>query len=433
MKPQKQGLVLPTALILVVLLVAAGCVEQIAFNVNNNLNAIIVEGRLTTADEPQTLKLFRAKTDALSGLVSLPLTGATVQLLVDGSETVIYTEDKNRPGYYALPEHFRGQTGKTYQLKFRLTDGADYASEPEKLEAVAPMKNVNATFNPAAEAINGIGFNGFHELYVDTQDPADQRNFYSWEWVLYEKQEWCKSCVRGVYAVNKILPGVYLEQRYFVSGNEPFEDCFSPQSNWNSDWRMPPVPTTEWTYDYQCRTQCWQLFYSPTLNLFEDRLTNGGQILQRKVAKIPYYQYQGALVELRQLSHTKDAYAYFRLFQQQTENNGGITDTPPTALRGNISNVRDKKETVVGYFAVSDVSIIRYWLDRRDTGNAVPPGLFNALMARAPSPEPSPSGGGPGGAAKILISGGPPRVPTALCIRSDSRTPEKPLGWVDNP
>jgi len=416
------------------LLMAVSCVDQLEYNIGGRINTLVVDGLLTTADEQHTVRIYRAKSDEATGKYdSAPITGIVMELVVDGTQTVAFTEDKVLAGKYYLPEHFRAQVGKSYQLKFRLPDGTNYESTIQKVVPVPAMTNVKSRFVPNQAADARLKFNGFHELYIDTQDPADQQNFYSWEWTQYEKQDWCKSCSRGVYAVNAILPGVYLDKRYFVSGNEPFEDCFSPKYSWDNDWSMPPIPNEEWTYDYQCRTQCWQVFRNPNLNLFDDRLTNGGKILQRSVARIPFYQHGGSSVELRQLSLDKDAYNYFKLFQQQTENTGGIADTPPTALRGNIKNVQDAKESIVGYFQVSDVSIVRHWVDRKDTGASgiTPPGLFEALNGRAISPEPSPNINTGSSAAKILIYGGPPRLPTALCIKSDARTPVKPQGWVD--
>jgi hypothetical protein len=413
------------------ILITIGCVDQIEYNIHSKINIIVVDGRLTTLDEEQIVRLFRSKADSVSGRFgSTPVTDAKMELVVNGTEIIPFTENKNIPGNYNLPLHFKGEVGKTYQIRFQLTNGTNYESTLEELKSVPPMENLRVKFNPNAVAETGMTFKGFHEFYADVKDPVNEKNFYSWEYNLYEKQDWCKSCLRGVYAVNNIILGKYMFRLYFVSGNELFEDCFIPLPQYD-DPEAPDISNSDWTYDYLCRTKCWEVLHNFNMNLFDDAFTNGGQILHRSIAKIPFYQRSACLVELRQLSMTKSAYDYYKLFQQQIENNGGIADTPPTALRGNIKNTANAKEIVVGYFSVSDVSSTRYWLERKDTGNAIPPGLFEALTARTPNPEPDPPYTGPRGQPLVLIWGGPPRVPTALCIKSDTRTPQRPDGWRD--
>eukprot|EP01098_Paradermamoeba_levis_P010004 TRINITY_DN4190_c0_g2_i1.p2 TRINITY_DN4190_c0_g2~~TRINITY_DN4190_c0_g2_i1.p2 ORF type:complete len:130 (-),score=4.04 TRINITY_DN4190_c0_g2_i1:1925-2314(-) len=119
-----------------------------------------------------------------------------------------------------------------------------------------------------------------------------------------------------------------------------------------------------------------------------------------------------------------------------TQSTGGLADTPPAAPTGNVKRIGSTSQSVAGYFTASAVSSFRYWLDRRDArgvpfgatdpgGTSGAPGaeLYYALNLRQPNPEPTfPP-------PFVLIYGGPPRPPTAICVSSDSRTPYKPEGW----
>ncbi len=78
------------------------------------------------------------------------------------------------------------------------------------------------------------------------------------------------------------------------------------------------------------------------------------------MATIPFYTHNPGLVEIRQTSLTADAYRYYSLFQQQTQNTGGLADTPPSALAGNVHNVANKREVVVGFFTASVIASSRY-------------------------------------------------------------------------
>lgn len=411
-------------LIAIFLLVCLSCVDRIEYLRPSKLDVVVVDGKLTDVDEEQLVRINRSK--AQNGRYgSTPISKASVELVINGTEVVSFREKKDTVGTYILPRGFKGKVGDSYQLRFQLEDGTKYESDKQVMLAVPKIDKLSVSFNPTTPFSPLSPYKGTHDFYLDTQDPADQHNFYSWEWNLYEKQDWCRTCIDGVYAVNNILPGQNKDYLYYVSGNELFEDCFNPKLNYIPGY---PAPLSKnWWYDYMCRTKCWEILHNYGMELFDDQYTNGGKILGRKVAQIPYYQHAGCLVEIRQLSLTKGAYDYYFMFKQQTDNGGGVADTPPTALRGNVQNVANKQEIVVGYYTASSVATMRYWLDRKDILGVVPPGLFLALNARYPEEEPAPPDHG-----YIMIWGGPPRVPTALCLESESRTAKKPEGWIDN-
>lgn len=397
-----------------------------------------MDGTITNLVEPQIIRLNRSKADPVTGRFgTTPLTKATVEVVVDSSLFIACHETVD--GSYQLPSDFRGQIGHAYQLRFASEDGTRYVSTQQILQPVPPISQVSATFNPIgipqAIALDGY-YRAGHDLFVDLQDPINQHNYYRWDWTLWEKQEWCHSCKQGVYAVNNILPRVYRLGIYYVSGDSLYEDCFVPVNY--QDAGQPAFHVDPYVYDYPCRTQCWEVLHNYDVNVFDDLYSNGGLIAHRKVAVIPYYTRQPCLVELRQLSLTPDAYRYYKLLQDQTQNAGGLADTPAAAPIGNVSNTANREEHIVGYFTASAASTFRYWLDRRDVtglpmgatdpaGPSSLPGaeLFYALNLRQPLPEPTYP------PPKVQIWGGPSRPPTALCVPSGSRTPFKPEGWRD--
>jgi hypothetical protein len=381
-------------------------VEPIEQNLSQDINVVVVDGDLTNLNEPQVLRLNRSQSDPLTGRFgSFPLTEATVEVVVDSSQVVSFRE--TTPGRYQAPEGFRGEVGHSYQLRFTLSDGAKYQSLPEVMQAVPEVDRLYQEFNPSSlsgkQRLAGY-YTAANDFYVDFQDPESQQNYYKWDWQLWERQQWCHTCIQGFYFINNQFDTTKLE------------DC---------------VPSNEYIFkgffinDYPCRTACWEILHNWELNLFDDQLSNGGSIRRRLVAQIPYYQPYGCLVELRQSSLTPKAYAFYRLQQQQSQNPGGLADAPPTALVGNIQNIANPREMVVGYFSVSAVASVRYWLDRQqNTGRT--PGLFLALNGLLPSSEglaTDPNDGKP----KPTLTSRP--LPLAVCVESDTRTPKMPQGW----
>lgn len=397
------------------------CVDPIEKTLVQRVNVIVVESLITNLDEPQFVYLNRSKSDSLTGRFgTLPLSKVTVQVVVDSSR--VFTFQETQSGRYQAPNSFKGEVGHTYQLRLNLPDGTHYQSSVEVMASVPSIDRVYARFNPTslpAQSINGSTnlYRGAHEVFIDWQDPVNEHNYYRFDWKLFERQDWCHTCVQGFYL--KYNP-------YDDKDSQPYEKCFD--SN-------PFTTSTSGSYyvnDYQCRTQCWEIIPSVSIDVFDDRLSNGGTIKGRRVAQIPFYDSNGALVEIRQESLSQKAYSFFNLFAQQTQNTGGLADTPPSALVGNVHNVANWSEPVVGYFTISAVSRTRYWLDRKDVSGPSP-GLFQALNGRLPSAEgevdPNTNLSKPVYNAPGLLNSS--RVPTAVCVPSDSRTPGKPEGWQD--
>ena len=394
---------------LVVALLVTACVDPLDITLRERVNVIVVDGTITNLAESQVVRLNRSKSDSLTGRFgTLPLTKATVEILVDSSQVIPMTETE--AGRYQAPTDFVGRVGHVYQLRFTLNDGSRYASAPEVMPAVPPITNVSTGFNPTslrAQLYDGTlnPYRGANDFFVDGQDPADQHNYYRWDWKLWEKQGWCHTCVQGFYFINSPID------------NKPYEDCFPDDQGKNGYF----------VNEYACRTACWEIIRNFDLNLFDDQLSNGSLIQRRRVAQIPYYQGRGCLVEIRQTSLTQKAYSYYKLFDEQTQRNGGLADSPPTALVGNVRNMANSRENVVGYFTASAVAPVRQWLDRKqNTGNY--PGLFRGLTGLEPSPEElniDPNTG----KQKPNVTFRP--TPTAVCVESDTRTPNKPEGWRD--
>ncbi|WP_460981129.1 DUF4249 domain-containing protein [Spirosoma fluminis] len=368
------------------------CVDPVESTFNSSLNVLIVDGTITDQAETQVIRLNRSQSDLLTGRFGyVPVTKANVQIVVDSLDVVKATETTD--GRYQLPADFKGRSGHIYQLRFTLSDGTQYESTPELLLPVAPIGQVRALFNPtslrATERLNN-SYSAAHDFYVDFADPADQPNYYRWEWIDWERQPWCRSCDQGLYQVRD------------TQGNL-LEDCVNNTLN-------ASFPD----YDYNCRTACWEIIYSNNLVLFSDQFSNGNPVKGLLVGRVPLYSKEHSLVEIRQSSLTKQAYDYLQRLNDQTQKTGGVAAGQPALLVGNVQNVAQRNEPVVGFFTVSGVSSVRYWLTRSDaTGTA--PGLFQALNGHDPINEPA--------------SGN--RPPLAVCVASDSRTPNRPAGWRD--
>ncbi|WP_229239038.1 DUF4249 domain-containing protein [Emticicia sp. C21] len=347
---------------------------------------LTVDATITDVDEEQIFTITESESRN-SVVYSFPVRQAKVEVIVNKTERILLTE--KTPGIYVLPRSFKVIVGNTYQLFFEKSDGTKYQSGEEVMTSVAEIDRVYDEFRMEGQNTE-VGYDPASYVYLDTTDPANEKNNYVWTWRLWEKQIICKSCVGG---------------RYFTSP-PPLGQCVSEE-------KYKDVPY----FDYACDGKCWDIFYNTTINVFSDIYSNGKTIKDRLIAKIPYYSSEGALLEIKQQSVTPSAYRYLKLLADQGQNTGSLVDTPPTAVIGNIRNLADSGEEVAGFFRVSGVRTFKYWLDRasaRET-KAIPTGIIGHQIYYEPNSLPP----------------DPPRPPMAPCVPGKYRTNVRPQGWIE--
>jgi hypothetical protein len=376
-----------------------GCVSPYDANVQLSANLVVVNGIITDQIGTQTIFLSRARSSADSSATT-PIQRAAVTLAVNGENIVTLREVQ--PGEYQLPDGFVGKVGNTYQLRFRTEEGIAYQSSVETMTGVSAILRTYDTYNPLGPKKTADALpTPVNDIYVDFQDPAGARNFYLWRWRLYETQRWCATCEQGRYVVQDIGP--------LGSGPLMVLGCV----------RDTTLPTRN-LFDYPCRGLCWDIFYNQDIDVFADSYTNGQLQVGHKVASVPIYQLDKASITIEQLSLSADAYRYYKLFAEQTQNTGTLADSPPAPIAGNVRNQADPTENVVGYFSAASVSISSHRIVRSNVPASAGrfQGLFNAVNGRMPNLETGRNGG-------QGFSG----VSSAVCIPSRSRTDQVPPGW----
>lgn len=359
------------------------CIEPFEQNIESNLRILTVDATLTDAADEQIINLSES-VNVNGSVFAQPLLKAKVEVIVGGSERLTLVEKGQ--GVYALPSSFRLKTGVNYKLVFSKADGTSYESTEDQITKVPEIIDVHDEF-----VVKGIEkstniFDPANYIYLDTQDPAQDKNNYLWTWKLWERQNVCATCYNGRYFLTPI-PARCREERAFAGQ----------------------------TFDYFCPGDCWDILTNKDLNVFTDIYSNGQPIANRLIAKVPYYNVRGALIEIKQQSISPAAYRYLKLLADQVQNNGSLVDTPPAALVGNIKNVNNPSESIAGFFMVTSVRTVRYWIDRKaaEGKNINPIGLLDHPL----SPEP--------------MGNDLTRPPFAQCVSSLSRTPSRPNGWIN--
>ena len=71
-------------------------------------------------------------------------------------------------------------------------------------------------------------------------------------------------------------------------------------------------------------------------------------------------------INVRQYALSEESYNYWKELQKATESLGTLFDPQPSIVQGNIYNVNDDRETILGYFDASSVKEKRIFIRRSD-------------------------------------------------------------------
>lgn len=321
-------------ILVIVLLYLTGCIDPLDADLSTQREHLVVEGIFTN----------EAKLNYVRLSYSQPHTSpynkfeekAVVTVLGNAGESYRFRYDK--AGYYFAEqgEAARGTIGHTYALQIEV-DGKRYMSKPIQLLAPIPIDSIHFEVDTKTYAFRGdkeaklyLGYN----VLLNYRDPIMEKNFLRWSFATtYEV--WTQ-------------PWDYIDS---MTGLPAPKDC------------------------------CMQCFLEEKLDQFkviDDRLTDGKQVLNQNVLFIPFEKYLGVKNKLTVYQHTitSDAYNFFRILEQQKGTTGTVFDPPPAEVKGNMHNVNNAEEQVIGFFDVSGVSVRQITINKEDIPVAFPPYSF---------------------------------------------------------
>jgi hypothetical protein len=360
------------------------CIDPYTVEFTRNNKVLVVEGFLTDdALNPDTIKIRYSR--YLNEQIDVfPI--ASVKPIIVSLKTAKETKlVEYEIGSFLPPSDFKIQANDQYILKFML-DGQLYESSPETYTPTPQISKIYEKFNPKSKlSEDGKEYSISNEVFVDFVDTPNQKNYYLWRYTDYESLFYCATCTNSTMYSSRT------------------ESC---------SLQIPPfIKEKDSYYDYLCSTDCYAILKSKEINQMSDLVSDGALTIGHLVAQIPYYYQGGCLVEVQQMCISPEAYLFYKNLDAQAQKNGSLVDSPPVAIVGNIRNINDFSEKVVGYFGVVNIQKKKIWIDRKETK-----GRLAFILGRPINPEPP---------DKFALS----RPPLARCNKTAFRTPFKPVGW----
>lgn len=153
--------------------------------------------------------------------------------------------------------------------------------------------------------------------------------------------------------------------------------------NYEENWESPSVyvPSIEWDRKFQMvvelseeekgeRHFCFSESVSSEVLIGNTEKLTENRIYKQIIAKIPNNDSRAKSlysIKVSQQALDKDAYVYWEVMRRNSSDIGGLFSSQPTEVVGNIKNVSNPGEQVVGYINVATVQTRRAFIDWGET------------------------------------------------------------------
>lgn len=301
-----------------VFLLLTACIESFDPESIGYKNVLVIEGYIS--DQPEAHSIRLSKTRPLNDTGYNPETGARVSIVSDEGATLSLAEVS--PGEYES-EARAGVVGQSYILDIVTADGKHYQSVPMKLKETPPIDSVyferDRRLTDDGTLLDGI------KILLDAHDSTGNTEHFRYEWA----------------------------ETYEISVPYPAPYDYDPTSP------ILPIKPRELYGDCYRTVEGTSILIQSTAQLADARVSN---LEINYVSTVDYKLRSVYSILVKQFALDETGYQYWSELQKNSESLGTLFDPLPYELRGNVSNVDDPDEAVLGYFDASSSAEVRLFV-----------------------------------------------------------------------
>jgi len=304
------------SILIVLIVLMSSCLDPIVIDVSaENTSRLVVAGQLNDSGEKQIIRLSTSL--PFGNKSTSPVTGAQIQLcdLGLGLCEDYYEEEE---GVYSLwANNITPTPGHEYYITIDLENGSQYESSPQILPLPQKADSVyynferkNTTDKFGVERITDV-----INVFIDTKlDRSGGTQFFRWN---YDE--------------------LYIFPDESCGPLEPVLTCYVPIEGDNQN-----------------------------ITLFSSDLVDQDKILGINVAiknTFPLIEFRSRhYFNVYQYSISEEAFTYWTRVKSIILQAGTVIDIPPASIPGNIRNINDSSDRVLGFFEVASRDIQRTFL-----------------------------------------------------------------------
>jgi len=309
-------------LILFLTLSTISCVDKYWPEIDKYESVLVVDGLLTSGTDTTVINLSISSSVNSGELI--PVSGSQLYIIDENQSETYLTETS--PGIYkVLDNTFIGNIGSTYQLHITLPNGKKYASDICRMLKPTPLDSVYGLIE-SHQIPNSDNYLDGIQFYIDNHTNSNSTSYYLWR----------------------------LEQTF------EYKSSFNIDYIWTGSF-FDPYPKPD-----SLRT-CW--LTSPVANIFtySTKYIDKPELLSFPINYVSSVSKKLSIrysLLVNQLSISENAFNFWDALRQQNIEKGNLYSQQPFQIRGNIKNVNDDEEPVLGYFTVAGVTKKRIYINR---------------------------------------------------------------------
>ncbi len=288
---------------------------------NKYEDLLVVEGRITSQPGPYTVKLSRSTT--LLYPKYFPLEG--FEVIIEDNAGNSETLAETAPGVYqTAPDGIQGVVGRSYRLRLNGPTGKSYASDFEVMPQPVAIDTLYTSieYAPSENFVSDIPG---YQFYINTRPAAQDSTYFRWR----------------------------LEETYEYNAD------FKIYQYYDGNLHVFPNPDSLYT--------CWK-----TEPVYEIFTTTTAGLSDPVISDFPlhYVSFEQREFSVRysllieQLTLPEKTYKFWKAVADQNNEGGGLYNTLPYQISGNIHNLNDETESVPGYFEVAGLDVKRIFINR---------------------------------------------------------------------
>ncbi len=298
--------------------VFTGCIHEIEFEPERTEGQIIVNGSIYDKPGPYQLQLGIT---TLESTIPQPVTGASITLYSGDGTSEEYIELGE--GLYELPgDIITGKRGETYYIEILLSGGETYQSIPETIPTVHSRDSVllEAEIIEEPSATGSIRSVPMVSVYVNTEIPNTTEPLFL-HWSVYSRYS-------------------YIERTPSSPLAPPPSVCY-----------VSTIPDPQSILTFST--------VDPGNQVIEKQLIAQKNIVQHEFFIRHYFN-------VISRSITERRFNYWQQVDEMINQTGTIFDSPPATPIGNLFNLQNDREQVLGYFEAATIDTSRAFITRTD-------------------------------------------------------------------
>ena len=308
--------------LLLISFITHSCRDEYFPEIDKYENILVVDGTISNDPGPYEVRLSLSSPIYKPELK--PYVGAQVIVIDDLGNKEYFSEIE--PGLHRSSlDGMQGVIGRKYRVIIYTPDEKEYQSSFQELKRPVEIANVYAEIY-SKETLDENRPEYGYQFYVDSEPAESDTSYLMWR-------------AKGTYEYRSDFLIRYIYDNWVLSvfpNSDSLYNCYHKDNN-----------TGIYTADLTKLSQ-------PQVNRFPlNRVTTNTRKLSIKYSLL-----------VKQSTMSEDAYIYYNKINEMNTQQGALYTQQPYQVKGNVYNVLNEQENVLGYFLVEGVKDKRIFVDR---------------------------------------------------------------------